>query len=515
MERIFYKKPIFFSIIFLVFSFFFITQKVAANEITIERTTHLLDSRSPNSVGFGIGDRHTFAVNLTPNGDLDGDGFADSDGTSPPSTVIASQGGVERSLIFYPVYLDPNHFVSSLTYNPLLVNNWDFHITNGSDTAVTFSPDIAGVERMPFVTSMSLTGSGTTPTFNWTAPIGSPHDGVSIWIFDLQDFINQSARNIYIKNLARTDTMFQVPDNILQPNHLYSVAIQLDGYRDLSSSNPLFTRLERRSRSFFDFSTETLPVPDDAPIYLPSVDPFGSPNGGVIYTFDVAVEGGKTVFIDPVVAVGYDYQVGDGDPHFASVQLPEIGDNKFSLYMFDGENYVFKENIMAGEKYLFGEGAERFRVMGIEASSGLDPNNATAFPTALTFLSDGSFTGTMTPIVVTQVDIDIKPGSVTNCFNKNEHGVIPAAIFGASDFNVDDIDVNSLSLQGLAIKMVGKSVRYLVHTDFVNEDEYLDLIVQFEDDDSWTGNGRVLATLTGVLYDGSPIEGNDDICIIP
>jgi hypothetical protein len=37
-------------------------------------------------------------------------------------------------------------------------------------------------------------------------------------------------------------------------------------------------------------------------------------------------------------------------------------------------------------------------VTGIETSAGLDPNDVTAFITGLTFVSNGSFTGTMTPI---------------------------------------------------------------------------------------------------------------------
>jgi hypothetical protein len=294
------------------------------------------------------------------------------------------------------------------------------------------------------------------------------------------------------------------------------VSIQLDGLRDLPLFDPLFSRLERRSRAFFDFSTKILQIPDNTPVYLPSVNPFGSPAGGVIYAFNVKVRAGQAVFIDPVVAVGYDYEIGDGDPNFASVLLPEIGDNNFSLYLFDGTNYVFETFIRSDEEYLFDSGGvDRFRIMGIEASAVLDPNDATSFPTALTFVSDGSFTGSMIPIVVNQVDIDINPGSDLNCFNPDGHGVIPVAIFGTSDLSISDIDPDSLTLQGLAIKMVGKSNRYLVHTDYVNEDVFPDLIVQFEDSDGWMGNGEEMARLTGALYDGTPIEGDDYICIVP
>jgi hypothetical protein len=44
------------------------------------------------------------------------------------------------------------------------------------------------------------------------------------------------------------------------------------------------------------------------------------------------------------------------------------------------------------------QGVDRFRILGIEMSAGLDPGNVTAFITGLTFVSEGSFTGTMTPL---------------------------------------------------------------------------------------------------------------------
>ena len=40
------------------------------------------------------------------------------------------------------------------------------------------------------------------------------------------------------------------------------------------------------------------------------------------------------------------------------------------------------------------------KVNGIEASANLDPNNATAFVTGLTFAAKGQFTGTMIPVAV-------------------------------------------------------------------------------------------------------------------
>lgn len=110
--------------------------------------------------------------------------------------------------------------------------------------------------------------------------------------------------------------------------------------------------------------------------------------------------GGQQIFIDPKVAIGYDYTIGQGDPKFGSVTLPTgIGDNKYDLWLFDGTNWVFDAALLGGQTFIFdGDGVDRFRILGIEESAGLDPNNSTAFITGLTFEGDGQFTGTMTPI---------------------------------------------------------------------------------------------------------------------
>lgn len=47
---------------------------------------------------------------------------------------------------------------------------------------------------------------------------------------------------------------------------------------------------------------------------------------------------------------------------------------------------------------------------------------------------------------VTVVDIDIKPGSCPNPLNVKSKGVLPVAIFGTADFDVNEIDPASLRL---------------------------------------------------------------------
>jgi len=110
------------------------------------------------------------------------------------------------------------------------------------------------------------------------------------------------------------------------------------------------------------------------------------------------------------------------------------------------------------------------------------------------------------------VDIDIKPGSDPSCFNSNEHGVIPVAIFGSADFDVTQIDVATVSLDGAAVAVKGKADKALAAYEDVNGDGFTDLVVKIVDLGGYEpGDGY--ATITGSLNDGTLIEGTGDICI--
>jgi hypothetical protein len=113
------------------------------------------------------------------------------------------------------------------------------------------------------------------------------------------------------------------------------------------------------------------------------------------------------------------------------------------------------------------------------------------------------------------VDIDIKPGSDPNCFNNDGKGAIPVAILGSASFDVTQIDPSTVSLEGLAVKMVGKANKLLAHLEDVNGDGFDDLVVQIQDQDGAFAPGSSTATVTGNLYDGTPFEGSDSICVVP
>lgn len=113
------------------------------------------------------------------------------------------------------------------------------------------------------------------------------------------------------------------------------------------------------------------------------------------------------------------------------------------------------------------------------------------------------------------VEIDIKPGSYPNCFNNNGNGVIPVAILGKADFDVTEIAPSTVALEGMGLKMAGKSNKILAHIDDVNNDGFDDLVVKIEDEDGIFTTGTSTATLTGLMFDSTPILGTDEVCITP
>jgi hypothetical protein len=207
---------------------------------------------------------------------------------------------------------------------------------------------------------------------------------------------------IFSRNLDKNDTSFTIPDNVLSINTPYVLAIELIETRDnTSNTGSPNSNISRRSRTFIDFTSLPAGAPPD--VHLPSVGPPPDPASGFGATcqFSVTsiVPGGK-IFIDPYLAVGYDYAIGPGDPNFASVLLPAVQSDPFIL-SFQGPSGAVSVPLPAGQEYFFPSGGvDRFSVRGISLSANLDPANVTAFITGLTFAGAGNFTGTMTPVIV-------------------------------------------------------------------------------------------------------------------
>lgn len=146
---------------------------------------------------------------------------------------------------------------------------------------------------------------------------------------------------------------------------------------------------------FYDGDTGDLSYYIATPVVMPATagpDPH-------VHSFSVAVTADVPIFIDPLVAVGYTYAVGAGDPLFKTVSLPVgVGDNQFEIVV-DGQRFaVAGHQVFDFTAHGFADGVAAFTVEGIEPQAMLDPADAQAFATRLSFVASGMFTGTQTAL---------------------------------------------------------------------------------------------------------------------
>jgi len=112
------------------------------------------------------------------------------------------------------------------------------------------------------------------------------------------------------------------------------------------------------------------------------------------------------------------------------------------------------------------------------------------------------------------VEIDIIPEAKSHNFTPGTPWNTPVVIFGSAHLDVSTIDIESLCIEDLAMRMRGKAhnIASIVHVD---DDDYPDLIVMFEDISNFLYKGISYATLKGNLSDGTIINGMDTISILP
>ncbi len=109
--------------------------------------------------------------------------------------------------------------------------------------------------------------------------------------------------------------------------------------------------------------------------------------------------------------------------------------------------------------------------------------------------------------LVTQVAIDIKPGSDTNPINPRSKGKIPVAILTTDAF--DATTVNEATVRFGANGTEAPPV--LVAVEDVNDDERPDLLLHFNTQETGIQCGKTSASLTGETFDGQAIQGSDAI----
>jgi len=126
------------------------------------------------------------------------------------------------------------------------------------------------------------------------------------------------------------------------------------------------------------------------------------------------------------------------------------------------------------------------------------------------------------------VSVDIKPQSCPNVLNVKSRGVLPVAIIGSGEFDVSNINSDTISLEGVpplrsSIEDVATPIVDGVDCDCTTDgpDGFADLTLKFDTQEVLVALGEVeggqewILYLTGQLNDGTPIEGSDCIRLVP
>ena len=347
------------------------------------------DTRGANDVSVTAGDR----VQM-------GAGIAGGSAGASMGFLYAPTGFSADPFPCSPLTVDPNFCSRAPAFSADRLGSWTLNFGRGTDTLSVATPTLFGAEqKVPFPVSVTISGSGSTPTISWVVPGGFTPDGIRVQVFDKSKVNPVTGAVDIIHSVAVNPTAgsYTLPATlstglVLATGGNYTINFQLvDTRGDVVFTNNN-AQILRRSNSYFAFT----PLAAGAPlsVHLPTVD-------AGVYNFAVESVGpSSTTFIDPLVAIGYKYAKGASDPNFRSVLLPNIGDGKYTL-SFSTLAGAQSVSLDQGVQFFFPEGGVgAFDVTGIETSAMLDPANATAFITGLTFSAAGSFTGTMTPLTV-------------------------------------------------------------------------------------------------------------------
>jgi hypothetical protein len=323
--------------------------------------------------------------------------LSDQQAFAAQTTVTATQNGQSFNVPYFNALPDPNLFFRTIAYDPNLTGSWSLSVSNPNYATATFNTSAipAGLAQPTFINGITLSGTSattTTPTISWTQPAYNPPAGYNqatrIFIFDL----NNNRQEIYRIDLPSNQTTVVIPAEAnLSPTGHYGVIIRNDFRTASNATNGA------SSQSYFDF-TPSASSQFSGPVYVPvsSVNSVGQ----TVYSFNIDVSHGQSYNLDPAAALGYIFSIGGEGPNFATVTLPDLGlGHPYGLYVWNGTDFVFAAELAANTLFDFGpDGVSKFKVLGIDASLGLDPDSATAFVTQVTFTGDGVFTGTMTAI---------------------------------------------------------------------------------------------------------------------
>jgi len=126
------------------------------------------------------------------------------------------------------------------------------------------------------------------------------------------------------------------------------------------------------------------------------------------------------------------------------------------------------------------------------------------------------------PKSVIDIGVDIKPDSDENVINPKSKGLIPVAVFSTASFDATQIDPTTVDLAGAKVAARGNGGKLMAHSEDVNSDGKLDLMLQVELPSEGAALARAAGAawvtgeikLSGATFDGQAVEGSDKITVI-
>jgi hypothetical protein len=325
------------------------------------------------------------------------------------TTVTASKSGVAsiQRIPYLQAQAEPTSYYSEVPFKSNYVGAWNLHVSTTSAPgpgqpsypAADFTTnDTTGIPFLNPASNVSVSSLSPKATVSWSfgaqPPIPSGMSlGTRISIVDSTgdeiDFFSfpELLTSLNLGALPPTNSdPSNTPSKELEAGKTYTI------YIDAGLSGP--TAQYSESQKFFSFTPSTSAKPGS--ILLPSVVVSG---GTISYAFDTTVIGGQTYNFDPAWAQGFIYRTGAGDPNFASVELPDIGNlNDYSLYLWEQGKWVFDTSLGPDTVFDFASGGVgEFEILSINPA--IDASNGNEFVTQLSFVKDGEFTGSMTAVV--------------------------------------------------------------------------------------------------------------------
>jgi hypothetical protein len=115
--------------------------------------------------------------------------------------------------------------------------------------------------------------------------------------------------------------------------------------------------------------------------------------------FAFPVQQNQPVTIDPPIAWGYEYAIGEGDPQFNSVILPLIGNGQkaYEMQICRFHRWVPVRHLKPLNEYHFRRpGLSRFRIVRVKTPT--DVGAPTEWISAVSFTKEGAFSGSITTL---------------------------------------------------------------------------------------------------------------------